>query len=273
MQCCARREGCAGDQQRQDAMPNPVQSQGSGTVPQNPFWKQLTEILIYLAIAGGAAAVLFCVLYVLLLNALNWLKLRKLTAAPPVEQFKGLRMKKKRKHKRNKGKASASLVYGESRFNRKKPLEKNKPGKVWTPGMLDDKWLHQNPTEEEAFDDEAEDTHNREFLRQQREFGKTEGARNEREAERRHEAKERAAAAAAHKKHHDAAAQLDGRAARTLARKAPENERAAPKRPEIGSAPPLRLEQASSPVHRSAPASARKKRRRTKVQPMDITEI
>ena len=29
--------------------------QGAGTVPQNPFWKSLAEILIYLALSLGAA--------------------------------------------------------------------------------------------------------------------------------------------------------------------------------------------------------------------------
>lgn len=256
-------------------MPDPVQAQGAGTVPQNPFWKSLAEILIYLALSLGAAGVLFCVLYVILLNALNWLKLRKLTQTPQVEKFKGLQMKKKRRKRRNKGKVGAVLVYGHSQFNNTKPIEKNVPGKMWRPDLKNEEWLHQNPTELDPIDIEAERRHNREFERQQAEFNKTEGARNERDAERRQAAKERAAAEVARKRRHDSAAQLDGRLARTLARQAPE--RVVSLRPETGS--PTKgatrgLTLGSSPVAKSAPGTARKKRRR-KVQPIGpgVTEI
>ena len=251
-------------------MPGAVQSQGTGTVPQNPFWKSLVEILIYLALSLGAAGVLFCVLYVILLNALNWLKLRKLTQTPQVEKFKGLRMKKKRRKRRNKGEVGAALVYGHSHLNNLKPIDKNDPGKKWRPDLKNEAWLHQNPTELEAFDTNEEQRHNREFERQRLEFSKTSGARAEREEERRIAAREESA----RKRRYDSAAQLDGRLARTLARQAPhqaaESERAVALRPETGS--PRRLGapgQRVTQVARSAPGSARKKRRRKgKVQPI-----
>ena len=148
---------------------------GGNTVPSNPFWRDVSEFLIQFTLICGGIGVLFCFLYVIIINILNWLKMRKLAKAPKRESHTMLKLVKKKKHRRNKGQRGAAILYGETHT-----LYEGKHPRYKLPE--DDDWLWRKPGPLLPIDLEEERKRQREHARKKHVYDKTRAARDGRDA-------------------------------------------------------------------------------------------